>query len=67
MCQRNPENVRVVTELEEEKVVFCMLKNGVKSMSSVREKKQCVQLSVMHPCSLETHTSLMTVHFSLFS
>lgn len=57
----------VVTELEEEKVAFCMLKKGVKSMSNVREKTQCVQLSVMHLYSLETHTNRMTVHFSLFT
>lgn len=57
----------VVTELEEEKVAFCMLKNGMKSMSNVREKTHCVQLRVMHPNSLETHTNLMTVHFSLFT
>lgn len=44
-----------------------MPKNGVKSMNKVRARKQCVQLNVMHLCSLETHTILMTIHFSLFT
>lgn len=52
---------------EQDMVAFCMLRNGIKSMSNVRAKKQCVQLSVVQPCSLETHTTLMTVHFSLFT
>jgi hypothetical protein len=59
--------VGAVTGVEEEKVAFCMPKNGVKSMNKVSARKQGVKLSEVHLCSLETHTILMTVHFSLFS
>lgn len=58
-----------VTELEEEKVAFCMPKNGIKSMDKVRARKLCAAQHDAPLLSRDTHhsndSSLLSVHSAI--